>query len=73
MSEQRHLEFVGQAPFSSTLLFMVDSAKLLTSQFLEVAAAGRHQAVVSLYTAADAMQFVSAYMLLHNIRANQRG
>jgi hypothetical protein len=38
MSEQRHLKFVRQAPFSSTLLFMVDSAKLLTSQFLEVAA-----------------------------------
>jgi len=38
MSEQRHLEFVGQAWFSSTLLFIVDSAKLLTSQFLEVAA-----------------------------------
>ena len=81
MSEQRHLEFVGLAPFSSTLHFMVDSAKLLTSELLEVAAgiaahpaaAGRHQAVVSLYTAADATQFVSAYMLLHNIRANQRG
>ena len=38
MSEQQHLEFVGQAWFSSTLLFMVDSAELLTSQFLEVAA-----------------------------------
>lgn len=36
MSEQRPLEFVGQARFPFTLLFMVDSAKLLTSQFLEV-------------------------------------
>ena len=38
MSEQRHLKFVGQVPFSSTLLFMVDRAKLLTSELLEVAA-----------------------------------
>lgn len=30
------------------------------------------QAVVSLYSPADAMQFVSAYVMLNNIRAAQR-
>ena len=40
MSEQRPLKFVGQARFSSTLLFMVDSAKLMTNQLLEQALEG---------------------------------